>query len=129
MDKVKRILKLAAVIIVLVAIAAGSVAMFANYSDGSRMGTVIKFSRKGVVFKTYEGQLNLGGISKDASGGLTPSIWEFSVQRGEDEVQQAIEDALSHGHRVKLHYKEKFYQFDWRGKTKYFVYEVEKVEE
>ena len=122
MQRFLRILKFTAIIILVIGIAAGSVALFANYSDGSRAGTIIKFSRKGYVFKTYEGQLNLDALSEKG-------IWEFSVFRSDEGIQQEIDDALSRGYKVKLHYKEKLFQFDWRGKTKYFVYEVERVEE
>ncbi|NRB64626.1 MAG: hypothetical protein HRU40_16620, partial [Saprospiraceae bacterium] len=60
-----------------------------TYSNGQRAGTLIKISRKGVVFKTYEGQLNLGGVSMDAEAGLSGNIWEFSVQKNDiyDELQ------------------------------------------
>jgi hypothetical protein len=34
-----------------------------TYSDGNRAGILIKFSKKGYIFKTHEGELNLGGIN------------------------------------------------------------------
>lgn len=106
----------------LLAILGGSVAIFANFSDGYRVGRVIKLSRKGYVFKTWEGQLNLEALSQDEG------IWEFSVERGDDEIRNQIDEAVEEGYRVKLYYKEKYFQFDWRGKTKYFIYNVEKIE-
>ncbi len=122
MQKVLRILKISGLIILLLAILAGSVAVFANYSDGYRVGRVIKLSRKGYVFKTWEGQLNLEALSQDRG------IWEFSVHRSDEEIRAEINEAVEQGYRVKLYYKEKLFQFDWRGNTKYFVYDVEKVE-
>jgi len=123
MTKVVRILKISGLVIVLLAILGGSVAVFATYSDGYRAGTVIKLSRKGYLFKTWEGQLNLQALSEDKG------IWEFSVHRSDEDVREAINKAVEQGYRVKLHYKQKFFQFDWRGKTEYFVYKVERVEE
>ncbi|MBK7268496.1 MAG: hypothetical protein IPI07_02900 [Flavobacteriales bacterium] len=32
---------------------------YASYSEGSRSGMVIKLSKRGMVFKTWEGQMNL----------------------------------------------------------------------
>ncbi|RMG54431.1 MAG: hypothetical protein D6722_29020 [Bacteroidetes bacterium] len=129
MSKVKRILLIVSIVVVLVGLVTGSVALFGSYSSGSRVGKIVKFSRKGVIFKTYEGNLNVGGFAKDEDGDISPSVWAFSVGRGEDEIVEAIDQAMDQGYSVKLHYKEMFFQFDWRGDTKYFIQKVEKVEE
>lgn len=50
-----------------------------DYSDGSRTGVVTKFSKKGIFWKTWEGEMNLGGMKKDSEGMLVPNIWQFSV--------------------------------------------------
>ncbi|HXA00874.1 MAG TPA: hypothetical protein VNW99_02740 [Cytophagaceae bacterium] len=103
---------------------------FGNYSEGYRAGTMVKFSQKGYLFKTYEGELNLGMILNDQSQ-HTPTeinnIWSFSVSGGKDSTIKTINEALLSGKRVKLHYREKFYRFFWRGDTKYFVDEAEIV--
>ncbi len=97
---------------------------FGNYSDGTRAGTVVKLSERGVIFKTTEGQLNLGGFSGE-TGSPASSLWDFSVDNGETAVRKALEDASLSGKRLKLYYHEKFVQFDFRGDTKYFIYKVE----
>lgn len=103
--------------------------IFGSYSDGYRIGTVIKLSKKGYVFKTYEGQLNLEffpAASQAAKPNNTQSnIWEFSV--GEKSVADAIERANDHGKRVKLYYDEKYYRLPWVGETKYIVNKVEEL--
>ncbi len=114
-------------VILLIGLLSGSYAVFGSYSDGYRAGTVMKLSKKGFVFKTLEGQLNMGGMAGSDGGDIASSVWAFSVHRGNEQVVQAIEDAVDTGSRVKLYYKEKYYQFDWRGDTKYFVYKVEEV--
>lgn len=98
--------------------------IFGSYSSGTRAGTVVKLSTRGVLIKTYEGQLNLGGFSGE-TGSPASSLWDFSVDIGKKEVIGQLEEASLNGKRVKLYYKEKFYQFSWRGDTKYFVYKVE----
>lgn len=115
------------VLIFLVAIAIGSYFVFGNYSSGYRTGTIMKISKKGVVFKTWEGQLNVGGLqnSDNNDGGVATTVWEFSVTK--KEVLKEIEEAVDKGKKVKLYYNEKFYQFSWRGDTKYFVYDVEEL--
>lgn len=57
--------KLIVVLVILAVLAGGSYYMFGSYSDGNRAGTVIKRSRKGLLFKTYEGELNLGLVLGD----------------------------------------------------------------
>ena len=94
-----------------------------NYSVGSRAGELIKISEKGIVFKTYEGQLSLGGLtmgsdSKDANIG---NIWEFSVT---DEAVFHQMDQLR-GKKVILTYKEKYRALPWRGDTNYLVTAVQ----
>src|SRR5688572_4477628 len=102
----------------------GSYYIFGSYSEGSRAGTIVKLSKRGVLIKTYEGQLNLGGFSGE-TGSPASSLWDFSVDGGKDEVIKQLEDASLNGKRVKLYYKEKFFNLSWRGDTKYFVYKVE----
>ena len=91
--------------IVIVVLAIGSYFLFGNYSDGNRAGTIAKLSNRGVVFKTYEGQLNVGGISVDGNG-HTSALWDFSVASGQKEVIQQLENAALTGEHVKLYYKE-----------------------
>jgi hypothetical protein len=94
-----------------------------TYSKGARAGTLIKLSKKGVMFKTYEGQLNLGGFKTEAAEGISGNIWEFSVWK--DDIYQELQNY--EGHQVKLHYREIIRPMPWQGKTKYFVYKAEPV--
>lgn len=96
-----------------------------TYSDGTRAGYLIKISHKGVVFKTYEGQLNLGGFQTDSGDGLSGNIWAFSVAK--KDVYQELQE--HEGKKVKLHYKQRYRSFPWQGKTEYFVDDVEVVQE
>jgi hypothetical protein len=102
--------------------------LFANYSSGVRAGVPVKFSKKGVIFKTYEGELNVGGLTNTGDGAI-PTTWTYSVRRSEDEVREALESAMSNHKRVKLLYDEKYVQLFWRGDTKYFVREVQILED
>ena len=95
-----------------------------TYSDGTRAGQLIKVTKKGVVFKTYEGQLNLGGLAGDTSNdGLQGNIWDFSV------LDKSVYSDLQQfeGRRVKLSYKERYKTMPWLGKTNYIVTGVQVV--
>ena len=88
-----------------------------TYSEGNRAGRLIKFSRKGYVFKTYEGEINLGGINASTGGVMINNMWDFSV------TDNAVADTLSkyEGRDITVHYKEKLRTMPWRGDTKYIV--------
>ena len=91
-----------------------------SYSDGERAGVLQKFSRKGWVCKTYEGELALYIV-----GGVAPEIWAFSVR------DKAVVDQLNAlvGERVRLHYTEhKGIPTSCFAETAYFVDGVTRVE-
>lgn len=97
-----------------------------NFSDGFRVGVPVKISSKGFIVKTYEGQLNIGGLTSSAEGVL-PTQWDFTVHGSDQEVLDDLESAIENGKRVKIFYKEKLMVLPWRGDTKYFAYKVEEV--
>jgi hypothetical protein len=67
------------------------------YSDGERAGVLQKFSRRGWVCKTQEGEL-----AQYVVAGVSPQIWLFSVR---DPKLGAQLDKLV-GRQVQLHYTE-----------------------
>lgn len=91
---------------------------FVPYSEGTRSGELIKFSRKGVVSKTWEGE-----ISQGISGA---QIFEFSVMDKEKNVIKALQE--NEGSYVKLTYKERYATFFFWGDTKYFITHVEEIQ-
>ena len=95
-----------------------------TYSEGSRAGVVVKFSKKGSFgFKTHEGELSMGAL---AQGGVREK-WAFSVEEGP--MIKDVQDAMDHGKRVKLLYYEQYRIQSWKGKTTYFITGVERVGE
>jgi hypothetical protein len=108
-------------------IGAGSYIIFGSYSEGSRAGRLIKLTKKGYVFKTYEGELDMGGIStirerRNEEGGIT-SIWDFSVDKDDQRLIEQLERLG--GRNVRLRYEERFFRLFWEGETRYFVTGVE----
>jgi hypothetical protein len=83
------------------------------YSEGERAGILQKFSSKGWLCKTYEGELAISIVP-----GVTPIIWHFSVR--EESLVPQINAAL--GRRVVLHYREhRGLPTRCFGDTSYFV--------
>ena len=87
---------------------------YVPYSEGTRAGELIKFSHKGVLVKTYEGE-----ISQGISGA---QIFSFSVLDQEKEVIEKMKEYQ--GKYVKLTYIERYSTFFFWGDTKYFISEV-----
>jgi hypothetical protein len=90
-----------------------------SYSDGERAGVLQKFSKRGWICKTYEGELAMYIV-----GGVAPQIWDFSVR------DKATADALTKavGRQVRLHYSEHpGLPTNCFGETDYFVDKVEIV--
>jgi hypothetical protein len=94
-----------------------------DYSDGNRAGNLVKFSKKGYIFKTYEGELNLGGINPMPGNTIANNIWVFSV-KDENVAKKLME---MEGKTVRLHYIEKVKNLPWQGESKYFVDDVKEV--
>ncbi len=111
---------LAIIIITILALFAGWYAFvyYASYSEGTRSGELIKFSNKGVVVKTWEGE-----ISQGISGA---QIFSFSVEDKEEDIIEKLEKLQ--GRYVKLKYKERFAKISLLGDTKYFIIDVEEEE-
>ena len=96
-----------------------------TYSSGTRTGIVIKVSQKGYVFKTYEGELNLGGFSQGEGTIMVKNIWNFSIQRNDTAIYNSI--TRSEGKQMRLHYKEVIHHFFWQSETPYFIDKAEPV--
>jgi hypothetical protein len=84
-----------------------------SYSEGERAGYVQKFSHKGWLCKTWEGE-----IAMVTMPGAIPDKFEFSVR---DDAVAAQINALA-GKRVVLRYEQhKFVPTACFGETEYFV--------
>ena len=93
------------------------------YSEGTRTGILMKVSKKGFIVKTYEGEMNIGGIS-DGQGTIMPaSIFRFSV------TDRKVYDELEkyQGSRVTVRYRQVIHNFFWQGDTDYFIQAVTPV--
>ena len=84
-----------------------------SYSEGERVGTLQKLSKKGWLCKTNEGELAMYIVS-----GVAPQVWDFTVR--DDDVAAQLNQHL--GPRVRLHYHEhRGVPSSCFGDTQYFV--------
>ncbi len=101
-------------------------AYFGIYDDGVRAGNVVRISKKGVMFKTYEGQLNLQSFGALKNNSPFVETFDFSVEKSNPEIIKELEAVALSGERVNLHYVKRYVRFPWRGETKYFITGVER---
>jgi hypothetical protein len=100
---------------------------FGVYSEGVRAGTIIKLSKKGVMFKTWEGQLNIRSFGAVNSKNELSEVFEFSIESDQVQLIKTLQEVSLSGERVNLHYIERYRSLPWRGSTKYFVTKVERT--
>ena len=88
-----------------------------TYSDGERFGLLQKFSRKGNVFKTYEGEIILSSVRGNANVPIASEKFYFSV--GSKNVAEQL--MRLQGRNVTVHYEQKNGTLPWRGESEYMV--------
>ena len=83
-----------------------------GYSEGSRTGTVTKFSKKGILLKTYEGNLMIG----ETAG----TVFRFSVV--DKSIIKDLQDLA--GKKVTLEYRQHYVVAANKGATNYLITKV-----
>src|SRR5690606_8219186 len=81
------------------------------FSEGYREGVLQKFSRKGNLFKTHEGEMIQLGFGQRTGGALNAQYFYFSVT--DIKLADSLESCL--GKSVKLHYVQYRRALPWRG--------------
>ena len=115
--KIKKILFLCIALIVIIVCIVIYWKYFYTYSDGYRAGLLQKFSHKGNIFKTYEGEMILSSVTSNTNVALASEKFNFSVTR-ESLAQQL--DTIQ-GQMVIVHYLQKNGALFWRGESEYLV--------
>ena len=111
-----------AAILVLIGCCAGYTWVTLNwsFSEGERSGYLQKFSHKGWLCKTWEGELQMIPVP-----GSIPEKFIFSVR--DDAVARKINDAM--GRKVNLHYEQhKGVPTSCFGETEHFVTAIKVIE-
>jgi len=130
-SKVKRttrkVVKVILISALVIALAVFAFLYWATYEEGVMAGKVLRVSEKGMLFKTYEGKINLETFG--ALKGTSPiaESFDFSVYKSEKELIRELQQVSLSGERVNLYFVKHYATFPWRGDTKYFVTRVERL--
>ncbi|MDX2261392.1 MAG: hypothetical protein SFU84_06800 [Gemmatimonadales bacterium] len=99
-----------------------------TYSEGERSGTILKFSKKGWLCKTWEGELAMsmvaGGAVPGDNAGISTNVWYFTVRDDQvaQQVSQANATSAANGRKVVVYYREhRGIPTSCFGDTPYFV--------
>ena len=94
------------------------------YSEGDRVGQIVKLSSKGILWKTWEGAM---GVTQS---GAYVGYWEFSIDSQNPDKEKLLDQlrvVYRSGDLVRIHYVQHLGALYWRGKTPYLIDEVETV--
>jgi hypothetical protein len=116
-NTVKKVFKWILILIIVIGISMFYWKYFFTYSEGYRAGLLQKFSHKGAIFKTYEGEIILSSVSSNRDVALASEKFLFSVTN-KSIIRQF--DTLQ-GMTVIVHYRQKNSTAFWRGDSPYLV--------
>ena len=87
------------------------------FGEGVKAGQLNNFTKKGYLFKTYEGKLIQAGFQGGTPGAVQSNEFRFSV------VSESVANQLmtNSGKEFELHYKEYKGALPWRGISEFIV--------
>jgi hypothetical protein len=125
--RTKKIVKIIFLSLLVIAIAVFAFLYWATYEEGVMAGKVLRISEKGMLFKTYEGKINLETFGALRGASPIAESFDFSVYKSEKELIEELRRVSLSGERVNLYFEKHYLTFPWRGDTKYFVTRVERL--
>ena len=87
------------------------------FGEGVKAGQLNNFTKKGYIFKTYEGKLIQAGFQGGQPGAVQSNEFRFSVA-SESVANQLMSNS---GKNFELHYKEYKGALPWRGTSEFVV--------
>ena len=110
---------------VAIGIFAAAVGNVVGTSDGKRVGVLTKLSHKGLIIKSYEGELNMVGVRNNVNSkgerNVVANVWEFSCSN--PQMAEKLENLV--GKEVIIKYHQSFAGL--KRDTSYDVVSVEEV--
>lgn len=126
-QRLMRIVKKVLIFILLAGIAWLSFLYWGTYEEGVKAGKILQISEKGMLFKTYEGKINLETFGALKGASPIAESFDFSVESDQKELIKELETVALSGERVNLVFIKRYIKVPWRGDTKYFVVRVERT--
>ena len=105
------------------------VACTENYSNGEKVGVLTEFAESGILWKSWDGKLNITQTGMNTSG--EPFTFSFDNDRNDQtKLIELMKEAQVKGWKIKIIYHRTMGKnwFDNRGRSCYFVKNVEVVD-
>ncbi|MFD1001912.1 hypothetical protein ACFQ21_21480 [Ohtaekwangia kribbensis] len=124
----KKVIRAIIILVILGGVITFSFLYWGTYEDGVMAGKILRISEKGVMFKTYEGKINLETFG--ALKGTSPiaESFDFSVEKSDKDLIKQLQTVALSGERVNLYFVKRYARFPWRGDTKYFATRIERLQ-
>ncbi|MCZ2392784.1 MAG: hypothetical protein LC105_02875 [Chitinophagales bacterium] len=122
----KNILVILTFLLVIAGVGIFSFYYFGYYEKGTMSGKVMRISEKGLIFKTYEGKINLESFGALRGASPIQEVFDFSVEKSNVKAISDLQRVSLTGERVNLHYIKRYAKFFWRGESLYFIEKVER---
>jgi len=126
--KTRKVVKIVIIAFLIVGVGIFSFYYWGVYEDGVMAGKVLRISKKGMLFKTYEGKINLETFGALKGASPIAESFDFSVEKSETELLEDLKKVSLSGERVNLYFVKRYATFPWRGDTKYFAVRVERLD-
>ena len=110
--------------VALLAFSAATMTGCSGYSEGGRTGVVTKFSKKGLVCKTWEGELAMLNQSQQGYGEGKTLSHAFQFSAIDDKVAEKLIEARDTGARVTLTYDQGLFHNPCERDTDYVITDV-----
>jgi hypothetical protein len=123
----KKVFRIILVTALIVGIAVFCFMYWATYESGVMAGKLLRVSEKGVFFKTYEGKINLETFGALKGASPIAESFDFSIERSQKELIEELQKVALSGERVNLYFVKRYAKFPWRGDTRYFATQVERL--
>jgi hypothetical protein len=86
---------------------------------GQKSGVVIKVSKEGVIWGTYEGEIILGGLEN--ASGASGRTFNFTFGQLKSDLVKKSQYAMENNKHVVINYHCEAFIMPWSGESKCFV--------
>lgn len=124
----KKALRIIVITLMVILVIGFSFLYWGTYEDGVMAGKILRVSEKGMMFKTYEGKINLETFGALRGASPIAESFDFSIESSDHKLIDELQRVALTGERVNLYFVKRYVAFPWRGDTKYFATRVERLE-
>jgi hypothetical protein len=109
--------------VILLASASLSLSSCYEVGTGEKNGTITKFAKTGFFCKTWEAEIQRGGLN--SGSGVIGAPFDFTVE--DPSLVQKVQDAIDSQREVRIHYRSEFNSFCRSDSQDHFLVSIDYV--